>query len=42
MFIAIPWTPVGRPNLKSDLMMPQSGRQSIERENCTTQSPRNM
>ena len=38
-FMAIPWMPVGRPNLKSDLMIVQSGPQPSPRGNCTTHPP---
>ena len=38
-FIAIPWTPVGRPKRNSARMMPQSGRQSMPRCHTTGSRP---
>jgi hypothetical protein len=40
-FIAIPCTPVGKPNRNSDLMIVQSGRQSMWRDSLMTRRPFN-
>ena len=40
MFMAMPWMPVGRPNLNSERMIVQSGPHGPPRGNDTTHPPR--